>query len=158
MNRSLPLALTTLVALFSVAAPPAQAATTMPADSHQPPALQTPARTAPSRAAHATRAGARAAHTVRHAEPAAGRLDRMHLEVALSRSAEQHRRMVGALRSGRLDPEHVETMEREQARIDGAIARFAQAGPISVQQALDLQHQQDLQDWAIRGASPSLRS
>lgn len=95
------------------------------------------------------------AHRLRTATPPgspAARADRMHLEVALARGAEQQHLIAQGLRAGRIDPARAEVMERDQARIDAAIARFAKQGPISVDQALALQHQQDIQDWAIRSA------
>ncbi len=90
--------------------------------------------------------------TSARAAAGAAREDRLHLEVALARSAEQQHLIAQGLRAGRIDPARAEAMERDQARIDAQIARFAKRGPISVDQALALQHQQDIQDWAIHSA------
>ncbi len=140
MKPSLRFTLVTLaVAALAGAGLQAQAATDAQATAHADAAARA------TRHSHARRMALRP-------QPAAERLDRMHLEVALARDAEQQRHIAQALRAGRMDPAQAEAIERRQARIDAEIARFRNHGPISVDDALALQHQQDVQDWAVHAA------
>lgn len=77
-------------------------------------------------------------------------LDRLHMRVAAARDAEQQRWIAQGLHNGQLSLAQAAVLERAQARIDLQQARLAGQGHETVDQALAMQHLQDLQDWAIR--------
>jgi hypothetical protein len=97
-------------------------------------------------------------HAVDHAvwsKHAAGRenpMDRMHEQVASMRDAEQQRWIANGLEHDRLTPTQVSALERNQADLVQSQAGMARQGHESVDDALRMQHQQDIQDWAIRTA------
>lgn len=108
---------------------------------------------APAKAAAKTSAKAPARHKAGHrhvTHPVHASLDRLHLRVAAARDAEQQRWIAMGLRSGQLNLAQVAMLERAQAGIDLQQARLARHGHESVDQALAMQHLQDVQDWAIR--------
>jgi hypothetical protein len=82
----------------------------------------------------------------------ADRLDRMHARVATWRDAEQQRWIAQEVRHGRLSLEQAAALEHEQARIVAAQATLESRGHESVDDALRMQHLQNVQDWAIRTA------
>lgn len=79
-------------------------------------------------------------------------LDRMHMRVAASRQAEQQRWVAREFHRGQLTTEQVAQIEAQQARIARVQAALDRGGQETVDQALRVQHLQDLQDWAIRTA------
>ena len=103
-----------------------------------------------AQAAPATAKPAHATHRRVSAVTTVDSLDRMHARVAALRDAEQQRWIAQGLRSGRLSPELAAGLERDQARIEMAEARAERGGYETVNQALHIQHLQDVQDWAIR--------
>jgi hypothetical protein len=95
------------------------------------------------------RAIARAEHPSRAQQHAAA-LDRMHTRVAATREAQQQRWIAAQFRHGTLDREQVARLERAQADIAQQQAAQQRRGRESVDEALQMQHQQDVQDWQIR--------
>jgi len=79
-------------------------------------------------------------------------LDRMHSQVAGAREAEQQRWLAAEYRHGQLDREQAAQLERDQADVVTQQATLEQRGHESVDEALGVQHLQDVQDWAIRDA------
>lgn len=84
----------------------------------------------------------------------ASSLDRMHARVADAREAQQQRWIAAEVRHGKLDRSEAATLERDQAAIVSRQAALEKRGHESVDQALKMQHRQDVQDWAIRTAHP----
>ena len=80
----------------------------------------------------------------------AAALDRMHGRVADAREVEQQRWIAGSLRHGTLDREQAARLECDQAAIVTRQAALERRGHESVDEALQVQHLQDEQDWAIR--------
>ena len=78
-------------------------------------------------------------------------LDRMHMQVATMRNAEQQHLIARELEKGKLTPEQAATLEDAQAKI---VAQESDAvtggGHESVETALSIQHAQNLQDYAIK--------
>jgi hypothetical protein len=81
-------------------------------------------------------------------------MDRMHVHVAGVREAQQQRWIAQALSSHRLSPAQAAQLEMSQADIATAQAALERRGNETVDEALRIQHQQDLQDWAIKTAHP----
>lgn len=77
-------------------------------------------------------------------------MDRMHERVAAARDAEQQRWIANRLDHRRLTPGQVSTLEATQADIVTAQATLARQGHETIDDALRMQHRQDVQDWAIR--------
>jgi len=77
-------------------------------------------------------------------------LDRQHAQVASAREAQQQRWIAHGLRDGRLDAQQVARLETAQGAIARHEAALERRGHESVDQALQMQHRQDVQDWAIR--------
>jgi hypothetical protein len=98
-----------------------------------------------------TRTVAQAEHE-QEALRTANRLDRMHARVATWRNAEQQRWIAQDLRDARLNLGQAAALEHEQARIATMQARLERSGHETVDEALRIQHLQDVQDWAIRTA------
>lgn len=99
-------------------------------------------------------------HALTHAEHAkqakhSDAIDRMHARVASARVAEQQHWIAAEFRHGTLDRESVAQIEREQAEIATQQAAFERKGHESVDDALRVQHLQDVQDWEILGTQPS---
>jgi len=92
------------------------------------------------------------AEVMRRADARAAQVDRMHLRTAALRDAEQQRWIAQGLRSGHLSPRQAAQLERTQADLATAQATLVDRGHETVDAALDLQHRQDLQDWAIHDA------
>jgi hypothetical protein len=92
------------------------------------------------------------AEVTRRSDARAAQLDRMHLRAAALRDAEQQRWIAQGLRSGHLSPPQAAQLERTQADLAAAQATLVDRGHETVDAALDLQHRQDLQDWAIHDA------
>jgi hypothetical protein len=93
------------------------------------------------------------AEVARRNDTRADRLDRMHLRTAALRDAQQQRWIAQGLRSGHLSPTQAAQLERTQAELAAAQATVVDRGHETVDAALDLQHRQDLQDWAIHDAA-----
>ncbi len=91
---------------------------------------------------------ARAEHA-RHASRSPA-MDALHARVAALREAEQQSWIAQGVRRGRLNAAQVAAIEREQARILDAQAQLEQRGLETVDEALGVQHAQDVQDWSIR--------
>lgn len=83
-------------------------------------------------------------------------MDRMHERVASARDAEQQRWIANGLDHHRLAPTQVAALERTQADLVSTQAGMAREGHESVDAALRMQHQQDIQDWSIRTAHVDL--
>jgi hypothetical protein len=96
----------------------------------------------------------RAIGRAEHAGQRMAALDRMHARVADTREAEQQRWIATEYRHGKLDREQTARLERDQAAIDTREAALEQHGHESVDEALRVQHLQDVQDWAIRTGNP----
>jgi hypothetical protein len=117
-------------------------------------ALDTPAANEAQLAA----SGQRLSATIHDAEAArrndarAEKLDRMHLRVAALRDAEQQRWIAQGLRSGHLSPMQAAQLERAQADLAAEQSAAIGRGHETVQAALQMQHRQDAQDWAIHDA------
>jgi hypothetical protein len=77
-------------------------------------------------------------------------LERQHVRVATARDAEQQRLIAQGLRSGRLNAVQASELERAQAAIVATQADLERGGRETVNDALRVQHLQDVQDWAIR--------
>lgn len=126
------------------------------------PAASAPAHAVVQASTTTTRAdAARARHAARktHAQrlrktAAAAPLMDMHLRVATARAVAQERSIAAGLHSGRLDLAQAAALERAQGAILARQAALARRGHESVGQALDMQHRQDLQDWAVHTAHP----
>jgi len=73
-------------------------------------------------------------------------LDRMHMETAALRDAEQQRQIAHDLRSGHLTPVQASMLEQTQAKILTDQAALQRHSHESLDQALRLQHEQDVQD------------
>ena len=96
-------------------------------------------------------------HAIGHAEhakhhPQSAALDRMHAQVAGAREAEQQHWIATGYRHGTLDTAQAAQLERNQADVVAHQAALERRGKESVDEALQVQHLQDVQDWAIRGA------
>jgi hypothetical protein len=76
-------------------------------------------------------------------------LERTHERVAVARDAEQQHQIAHGLRSGRLNTVQTSELKRAQAAIVDEQASLARRGGESVDDALHMQHLQDVQDWAI---------
>lgn len=85
------------------------------------------------------------------ASATASALDRLHVRVATLRDAEQQAWIARGVSTGRLSLADAATLGREQARIVSVQAAPERSGHQSVDDALRVQHLQDLQDWAILG-------
>jgi hypothetical protein len=93
------------------------------------------------------------AHTVVEAERmrrSDAALQRLHVRVATARDAQQQRRIAHGLRSGHLNAAQASELERAQAAIVAAQADLTRRGGETADDALRMQHLQDVQDWAIR--------
>lgn len=77
-------------------------------------------------------------------------LERRHASIAAARDAEQQRWIAQGLRSGRLTVTEAARLERGQAEMLAAQAALETRGHETVDEALQMQHRQDVQDWAIR--------
>ncbi len=143
MNARIALATITLTmaSFASLAAP----AATPPAGAPSKASASAPARASTTN--HARRHYALQQHATHRLHAS---MDRLHLRVAAARDAEQQRWIAQGLRDGRLSVPQAAALERTQARIDLQQARLARQGHESVDQALAMQHLQDVQDWAIR--------
>lgn len=118
-------------------------------------AMTANAATSATAAHHHHKAGHTAAvshHGAVQPEARADALDRQHMEVAALRDADQQRQIARDLSSGRLTPAQAVELERTQARILRDQAALQRSGHESVDDALRLQHEQDVQDWAIHAA------
>lgn len=99
-------------------------------------------------------------HAVRHLRrghemaSSAMTMERMHTRVATTRAVQQQRWIASSLQRGRIDLAQPAGMERAQAGILARQAALTGSGHETVQQALAMQHRQDLQDWAIRTDHP----
>ncbi|HET7524789.1 MAG TPA: hypothetical protein VFK10_02500 [Burkholderiaceae bacterium] len=93
---------------------------------------------------------ARAEHAKHKQQPTAGSLDRMHAQVASAREAEQQRWIAAAYRHGTFESGRAAQLERDQAAVVSHEAALERRGHESVDEALQVQHLQDVQDWAIR--------
>jgi hypothetical protein len=100
-------------------------------------------------------AAAKAMHRGAHTQARADALDRLHMQVAAQRDVDQQRQIARGLRSGRLTPAQAAQLERAQAGILRHQAALERRGHESVDDALRMQHQQDLQDWAIHAMQAS---
>lgn len=96
---------------------------------------------------------AQAAPAAPAASATASALDRMHVRVATLRDAEQQAWIARGVSTGRLSLADAATLELEQAKIVSLQAALERRGHESVDDALRVQHLQDLQDWAILGRS-----
>jgi hypothetical protein len=96
------------------------------------------------------RAIARAEHPSRAQQQHAAGLDRMHTRVAATREAQQQQWIAAQFRHGTLDREQAARLERAQADITQQQAALQRRGRESVDEALQMQHRQDVQDWQIR--------
>jgi len=96
----------------------------------------------------------RHAEHAKHAKPGDA-IDRMHARVASGREAEQQRWIAAEFGHGTLDRERAAQIEREQADIATQQAAFERHGHESVDDALRVQHLQDVQDWEILGSQPA---
>lgn len=83
-------------------------------------------------------------------------VDRLHGRVAAQRDAEQQRAIATAWQRGALSLDQVARLEAGQARLARMQYRLGSTGRESVEQALRLQHVQDIQDWAIATGTPVL--
>lgn len=117
-------------------------------------ALESPAASPAELAAstHLLAAAMHDAEVTRRNDAHADRLDRMHLRTAALRDAQQQRWIAQGLRTGHLSPMKAAQLERTQAELAAAQATVVDRGHETVDAALDLQHRQDLQDWAIHNA------
>lgn len=91
----------------------------------------------------------RAITRAEHAQQRANALDRMHARVADEREAEQQRWIATEYRHDKLDRDQAAALERDQATIVTREAALERRGHESVDEALQVQHLQDVQDWAI---------
>jgi len=110
----------------------------------------TPPADSPHHKAH--HAAPNSQQQVAQPEARADALDRMHMETAALRDAEQQRQIAHDLRSGHLTPVQASMLEQTQAKILTDQAALQRHSHESVDQALRLQHEQDVQDWAIHAA------
>lgn len=85
-----------------------------------------------------------------HAQQRTLALDRMHAGVADAREAQQQHWIAAEYRHGTLGRDQAAGLERDQAAIVAKQTALERRGHETVDEALNLQHQQDLQDWAIR--------
>jgi hypothetical protein len=92
-----------------------------------------------------TEAHARAAGAVHVAA-----MERTHMRVAALRQAEQQQWLAREFRRGQIDQQQVAQFEAAQSRIARLQASLDRRGAETVDQALQVQHLQDVQDWAIR--------
>jgi hypothetical protein len=92
-----------------------------------------------------------AAQAAPSASATASALDRMHVHVATLRDAEQQAWIARGVSTGRLSLADAAALERDQASIVALQAALERHGHQSVDDALRVQHLQDLQDWAILG-------
>jgi hypothetical protein len=84
-------------------------------------------------------------------KPQAGdAMDRLHAIVASQRDADQQRWIAHGLDVGRFDTTEVAPLERDQASIVARQAELGRRGGETVDEALQMQHRQDVQDWTIR--------
>lgn len=77
-------------------------------------------------------------------------LDRLHAQVASAREAQQQRWIARGFRDERIGAQQVASLEAAQGAIARREATLERRGHESVAQALQMQHRQDVQDWAIR--------
>lgn len=141
----------TLALAGTAGAAPGAAAAPQAAPQAAPHAVAQTTKTNPAHGRHALRsAHARSLHKPAGAAP----LMAMHERVAKARAVEQERGIAAGLHSGRLDFAQAAALERAQAGILTRQATLARRGHESVEQALDMQHRQDLQDWAVHTAHP----
>ena len=96
----------------------------------------------------------RALRRAEHAQARMAALDRLHSQVADTREAEQQRWIATEYRHGSLDGDQAAQLERDQAGIVTQQAALERRGHESVDEALRVQHLQDVQDWAIRTRHP----
>ena len=80
------------------------------------------------------------------------RMDSLHARVTALREAEQQSWLAHRARSGHLTATQVAAIERGQARILDDQAALERRGHETVDEALRIQHAQDVQDWSIRTA------
>jgi hypothetical protein len=95
---------------------------------------------------------ATSSHHATAQEARADALDRMHMQTAALRDADQQHQIVRDLNSGRVTPAQAAMLEQTQAKILTDQAALQRHGHESVDEALRLQHEQDVQDWAIHAA------
>lgn len=118
-------------------------------------AMTANAATPPAASHHHHEAGHTATtshHRAVQPEARADALDRMHMQVAALRDADQQHQIARDLRNGHLTPAQAVALERTQARILTDQASLQRRGHESVDEALRLQHEQDVQDWTIHAA------
>jgi hypothetical protein len=82
-------------------------------------------------------------------------MDRMHLQVASMRNAEQQHLIATGVANGRLTPAQAATLEDAQAKIASEESAALANGHESIDEARAIQHQQNLQDYAIK-VNPSV--
>ena len=87
-----------------------------------------------------------------HRQHPSAALDGMHERVAAAREAQQQHWIAQEFRHGTLDGQQVARLERAQADIVQQQAALLRRGGETVDEALRMQHQQDVQDWQIRSA------
>lgn len=87
---------------------------------------------------------------------AAERLARQHEAQAAARSAEQQQAIARQWANGALSVEQVAALEAGQSALADARLVLTRLGAESVDLALRLQHLQNIQDWAIATAQPTL--
>jgi hypothetical protein len=94
----------------------------------------------------------RAISRAEHAQRQVAALDRMHASVADSREAQQQRWIATEYRHGKVNADQAAGLERDQASIVERQAALERRGHESVDEALRVQHLQDVQDWAIHSS------
>ncbi|HTP72802.1 MAG TPA: hypothetical protein VML58_11335 [Burkholderiaceae bacterium] len=104
--------------------------------------------------AYAERDLDRAIARAEHAQHRADALQRMHAQVADAREAEQQHWIATEYRRDKLDRDQTAALERNQVTIVTREAALERRGHESVDEALQVQHLQDVQDWAIRTRHP----
>lgn len=82
-------------------------------------------------------------------------MDRLHVRVAAQREAEQQRWIAQAFRAGKLSAAQVAALERGQADLAALRADVDRRGSISIDDALRVQHAEDVADWRIRTTHPA---
>jgi hypothetical protein len=83
-------------------------------------------------------------------------MDRMHMEVASMRNAEQQHLIARELENGKLTPEQAATLEDAQAKIAAAESdAVTGGGHEGIETVRSIQHAQNLQDYAIK-VNPSV--
>lgn len=81
---------------------------------------------------------------------AATSMDVVHERVALARAAEERHRIASELHRGRLDPATAGTLRAWTAHVAAGQRTLSRRGGETVDEALAINHEQDLLDWAIR--------